>query len=470
MRRERASVLPAISDGIVAALALGLAYWVRFDLKIPRYIPGGEGTAEPRHYLAAAIVIGVTVVVTFLFMGQYRHRRGVQFIDEWLSMLGGLVVAAVVILAMLGLYREGQFGFLYSRTTYLYWVLLAAVLLSLSRFAVRRYVSSQRARRGADRALVVGWGAGADLLVQRMRMFPEYGYRLVGILADEFPAGTEVGGVKVIGRPGELSRVVTNRNVSVVFLALANATQDELLALMDSCRDCAVDFRIVPRMLELLTTQMASDDLAGVPLLQVRHGLDIDESKVIFKRLFDILVGGAGLLLISPLLAVLALAVRFSSPGPILLHQERVGLGGRPFLMHKFRSMREDAEVESGPVWAIEDDPRRTPIGRVLRRLSLDELPQLWNIVVGEMSLVGPRAERHGFVAEFSRSLPRYGDRHSVRPGLGGWAQANDLRGQTPVEERLIYDLYYIENWSLAFDIKIILITLARVWTHKNAY
>ena len=470
MRRERATLLPAISDALMAALALGVAYWVRFGLKLPSYIPGGEGTAEPKHYLVAAIVSAITVVLTFLFMGQYRHRRGVQFIDEWLSMLGGLVVAAVVVLAMLGLYREGQFGFLYSRTTYLYWVIIAAAMLSVSRYAVRRHVSAQRVRQGADRALVVGWGAGADLLVQRMRMFPEYGYRLVGILADEFPTGTEIGGVKVVGRPAELERVVRNRKISVVFLALVDATQDELLGLMDSCRDCEVDFRIVPRMLEILTTQMASDDLAGVPLLQVRHGLDIDESKVVFKRLFDIVVGGTGLLLISPLLGVLALAVRISSPGPILLHQERVGMGGRSFQMHKFRSMRVDAEIDSGPIWAVEDDPRRTRVGRILRRLSLDELPQLWNILVGEMSLVGPRAERPGFVAEFSKSMPRYADRHSARPGLAGWAQANDLRGQTPVEERLIYDLYYIENWSLAFDLKIILITLARVWTHKNAY
>jgi lipopolysaccharide/colanic/teichoic acid biosynthesis glycosyltransferase len=167
---------------------------------------------------------------------------------------------------------------------------------------------------------------------------------------------------------------------------------------------------------------------------------------------------------------LIALLVKASSPGPVILSQERIGMGGRPFRMHKFRSMRTDAEARSGPVWAARDDPRRTGVGRVLRRISFDELPQLWNILVGEMSLVGPRAERPRFVREFTSRLPRYDDRHRVRPGLAGWAQANDLRGQTPVEERLIYDLYYIENWSLAFDLKILLITLFRVWTHKNAY
>ena len=467
---RRGPLISALVDAAVAMAAVFLAYQVRFTLRIPPYIPGGEGTASPNHYAIGAVVAAAILVTTFFLLGIYRRRRGVQFIDEWIQVMGGILMASIAVLAGIGLYREGQFGFTYSRLTFFYWVGALAVLLSFSRYGVRRYIAAERLRKGADRALVVGWGAGADLLVQRIRMFPDYGYRLVGILADELPAGEEVAGVKVLGRPRELERVVRNRNVGVVFLALSNATQDELLQLMDDCKECEVEFRIVPRLLELLTTQMASDELAGVPLLQVRHGLDIDPSKVIFKRLIDLLVGGLGLIAVSPFLALIALAVRVSSPGPVILHQERVGMNGRPFRMHKFRSMREDAEVDTGPVWAAEDDPRRTAVGKLLRRLSLDELPQLWNIVVGEMSLVGPRAERPSFVQEFEKTLPRYGDRLKVRPGLAGWAQANDLRGQTPVEERLIYDLYYIENWSLAFDLKILLITVARVWTHKNAY
>ena len=470
MRRERASVLPAIADALMAALAVAAAYWLRYDgIRVPRFITGGE-VPDLRHYVLATPVVAVAVVLTFFFMGAYRHRRGVQFIDEWLSVMGSTTVAAIVVAAGVGFYREGQFGFQYSRPTFVYWVLCSAVLISAGRYAVRRFIAARHIRRGADRALVVGWGAAADLLVQRIRMFPDYGYRLVGILADELDPGTEVGAVKVLGPVADLERVVRNRNVNTVFLALTDAGQDRLLGLMDSCHECDVDFRIVPSMLEIMTTKISSGELAGVPLLEVRHGLDIDESKVVFKRLFDIIVGTLGLILISPILGVIALLVRSSSPGPILLHQERVGMAGRRFQMHKFRSMRVDAEAVSGPVWAAEHDPRRTAVGRVLRRLSLDELPQLWNIVAGDMSLVGPRAERPNFVAEFSRRMPRYADRLRVRPGLAGWAQANDLRGQTPVEERLIYDLYYIENWSLAFDIKIILLTVARVWTHKNAY
>jgi len=376
----------------------------------------------------------------------------------------------VVGLAIIGLYKAGQFT--YSRLTFFLWTAIAILLIALARFAVRVYQRRLQARGvGAERALVVGWGAAADLLVQRMRMFPDYGYELVGILADNLEPGAQVyGSVHVLGHVSDLARTVRRRSVKVVFLALSDVSQDRVLHLMDSCRDCDVDFRIVPGMLEILTSNITSDELGGVPLLQVRHGLDIDGSAVFLKRGFDVAVAGLGLLLVSPLLGVIALVVKTTSPGPVLIHQERLGMRGKVFRMHKFRSMRVDAEAASGPVWTAEQDPRRTGAGRVLRRLSLDELPQLWNILQGEMSLVGPRAERPKFVKEFSARLPRYEDRHRVRPGLAGWAQANDLRGQTPVEERLIYDLYYIENWSLAFDLKILLITLARVWTHKNAY
>ncbi len=458
--------LRVVADAAMAALALALAYWLRFH-----FLPGGiVESADPGKYRAFSVVMAVTVVSVFALTGVYRNRRGVAFIDELFSVLRGMAGSFVVGLAIIGLYKAGPFT--YSRLTFFLWTAIATLLIALARFAIRSYQRQLQARGvGAERALVVGWGAAADLLVQRMRMFPDYGYELVGILADNLEQGGQVyGSVDVLGRVSDLARTVRGLNVKVVFLALSDVSQDRVLHLMDTCRDCDVDFRIVPGMLEILTSNITSDELGGVPLLQVRHGLDIDGWAVFLKRAFDVAVAGLGLLLISPLLGIIALVVKTTSPGPVLIHQDRLGMRGKVFRMHKFRSMRVDAEAASGPVWAAERDPRRTGAGRVLRRLSLDELPQLWNILQGQMSLVGPRAERPKFVKEFSARLPRYDDRHRVRPGLAGWAQANDLRGQTPVEERLIYDLYYIENWSLAFDLKILLITLARVWTHKNAY
>jgi exopolysaccharide biosynthesis polyprenyl glycosylphosphotransferase len=455
------------SDFVGAAVALLIAYQLRFHV-YPKYIPGGE-PPDPGHYALAAPVAALVVILIFALMGVYRSRRGLQFLDELFSLTGAMLVAALVVYAMIGLYREDRFT--YSRLTFAYWTVAATALIALARWLVRRYQSSQRARGvGVDRAVVVGWGAAADLLVQRLRMFPDYGYRVVGILADRMEPGAEVAGVEVLGGVEEISRVVRKREVDTVFVALSDVAPNRILRLVDCCRDSGIQFRILPGMLELMTTQVTADQIDGIPLLQLRHGLDIQGPKTVIKRGFDIAVAGLVMVLITPLMALIALTVKLTSQGPVLIHQDRVGMRGRVFKTHKFRSMRVGAEVGTGPVWTAPDDVRRTAAGSLLRRLSMDELPQLWNIVKGEMSLVGPRPERPKFVAEFRARLPRYDDRHLVRPGLAGWAQANDLRGQTPVEERLIYDLYYIENWSLAFDIKILLITLARVWTHKNAY
>ncbi len=463
------TAIRVLSDAIMAALAVAFAYWFRYQVigaRIP--LTGGE-VPDPQRYQQAAPLVALVVVVTFWLTGSYRQRRGIEFIDEMFALTGSLAVAAVVVLAAIGLFREPHFEF--SRLVFVIWVIASAVALLISRYLLRRYQASRRARGvGADRALVVGWGAAADLLIQRMRMFPDYGYQLVGLLADQVEPGTELAGVEVLGTVDDLPRIVAAGEADVVFIALTDVSHERLLSLMERCGEDSVDFRIVPSMLEIMTTQVTADQLDGIPLLQFRRGLDIDGPAQAVKRAFDFTLAGLGLVVLSPVMLFIALLVKLTSPGPVLHRQERVGLHGRTFRMLKFRSMRTDAEVRTGPVWASKDDPRRTLIGRVIRRLSLDELPQFWNILVGDMSMVGPRAERPNFVREFTAHNPRYADRLRVRPGLAGWAQANDLRGQTPVEERLIYDLYYIENWSLAFDLKILLITLFRVWTHKNAY
>ncbi|MGA7913352.1 MAG: undecaprenyl-phosphate glucose phosphotransferase [Candidatus Dormiibacterota bacterium] len=451
----------------MAVLAFGMAYWVRFHV-YPKYIPGGEEPA-PVRYLLVSPVVAITVITVFMFMDVYRLQRGTQFVDELFSVVKAMTVAAVVVFAMIGLYRDGQFT--YSRLTFVYWVFAATILILLARYGLRRVrARSWRQGEGIDRVVVVGSGAAADLILQRIRMFPDYGYQVVGVIADDLETGVAFGGTDVLGKSHDLRQIITDRGVNLVFVAATHMSQGDILQLVDSCRECRTDFRIVPSMLEIMTSRVTGDQLDGIPLLQFRHGLDVDAAKATSKRALDLVVAGLGMIIISPVLVLIALLVKLSSSGPILIHQERTGLDERTMVMHKFRTMRANAEAETGPVWATSKDPRRTWIGQVLRRFSLDELPQLWNVFVGEMSLVGPRPERPVFVEDFKSRLERYADRHLVRPGLTGWAQVNDLRGQTAVEERLIYDLYYIENWSLAFDLKIILITLFRVFTHKNAY
>ena len=475
MRRRgaRIALVQAVLDAVAALASLYIAYQLRFTLvpDFPGRFPGTE-PPSPHKYALAAPVLAVIVVLVFFLLGVYRQRRGKDFIDELLALVWGMIVVAVVTLAGVGLYREsGRFGteFQFSRETAVYWIVITGLLVALARYGLRRFIASRRARgMGADRALVVGWSPSADVLVQRIRMFPSYGYRVVGVLTDRTDLGEWAAGVPVLGRIEDLPRILESRGVAVVFVTLDQP--DRTLEVIEDCRTTGVDVRILPGIIQLMTGPVGADQIDGIPLIEVRQGLELAGAKTALKRTFDLVCTGLGMIIVSPVLAVIALLVRVSSPGPVLIHQLRVGKDGRTFLAHKFRSMRDDAEVETGPIWAAPDDPRRTPIGKWLRRLSLDELPQLWNILRGEMSLVGPRAERPEFVKDFSSRLPRYEDRHLVRPGLTGWAQANDLRGHTPIEDRLIYDLYYIENWSLAFDVKIILLTLGRVWTHKNAY
>ena len=455
-------------DGLSVVAAFALAYWLRFHV-YPRYIPGGE-PPSPVHYVLVTPVLLLTVLAVFALFGVYRVRRGALFIDEFFGLVRAWAGAGVVIYAMSALYRESN-GFTYSRLTLAYWLVLGVLVDAAARYAVRRWDAFRRARGiSADRALVIGHGAAADLVITRARMFPDYGYQLCGVVSDVLPAGSEFHGVPVVGAAHELRELVLRHSITVVFVALADVSQDRILHLMDGCDGTGAEFRIVPSMLEIMTTQVAGDTLDGIPLLQLRRGIDIAGPPATTKRIVDAVVALLGLVLLSPLLLLIALLIRISSPGPVLLRQERVGMGGRRLTMLKFRTMRTDAEADSGPVWASPEDPRRTRLGGFLRRFSLDELPQFGNGLKGEMGLVGSWAERPVFVREFSARLPHYADRLRVRPGVTGWAQANDLRGQTPVEERLIYDLYYIENWSLAFDLKILLITLFKVFTHKNAY
>jgi exopolysaccharide biosynthesis polyprenyl glycosylphosphotransferase len=292
-------------------------------------------------------------------------------------------------------------------------------------------------------------------------MFPDFGYELVAVLADESDA---------THRDSAFAEIIDRDGISVVFIALPHVQQERISQLVAANRRPDVQFRVVPTSLEMIASQVEPDQLAGIPLLRIRPALDVTPSQIRYKRLFDIALCALGLVVLSPVMAVIAALIKATSHGPVLIQQERVGLNGRFFEMLKFRSMRVDAERTTGPVWTAAQDARRTIIGRLLRRFSLDELPQLWNVIKGDMSLVGPRPERPVFVDEFGDRLPTYRDRHRVRPGLTGWAQVNDLRGMTSVESRLVYDLFYIERWSLTFDMKIVLTTAFRLFTSKNAY
>lgn len=454
----------AALDAVSVGAAVLLAYNYRFHVdRIP--IPG----SEPPSFLAyvAAMPAVVTIfLLAFALSGVYRIRRGRPFFDELFAIIGASVVAGLMTLAAMSLYR----GFSYSRLVLIYTILVSLVLITLNRVILRQVlIIQQRRGRGTDRVLVVGTGTGSELLIHRMTMFPEYGYRVCGVLDDRLELGARFAGTAVLGRVEELPAQVRQHKIDQVFLALPGANHDQLLHLIKTCDDLQVDFKMLPDIFEIITTRVAADMVDGIPLVGVRRS-QVTGLGLVVKRTFDLVVGVVLLVVLAPVMLLLALAITLTSTGPILYRQERVGKEGKIFTALKFRSMVPNAEAETGPVFTSRDDPRRTPIGRLMRRFSLDEIPQLINIIRAEMSLVGPRPERPFFVERFGAEIPRYLERHQVRPGVTGWAQVNDLRGNSSIADRTIYDLYYIENWSLAFDIKILLLTLGRIFLHSHAY
>jgi len=449
---------------IAAASVLGAyAYRVHLDFINPKARDLLFGPYVPAVPVAVAIYLFALVVNR-----QYRSWRGRTLVDQLLSLYSGLGLAAILILATISLTQTGA---LYSRLTITYSIILCAAAMTLERFVLREYETRLRRRGGGvERVLMIGTGSTSELLIRRMNMFPQYGYLCCGVADDQLDVGDQFAGVHVVGRPDELPRLAEELQISKCFLAMPSARREQLVRLMKLCEDKHIDFRLVPDLLELMSTRADAESIDGLPLIGVRRRRVGVVSRA-GKRLTDVIVAAFGLLVAGPIMLGVAAAIKLTSPGgPVLFRQERIGHRRRPFMVYKFRTMIPNAEAKTGPVVATPGDPRVTPFGKFLRRTSLDELPQLINVLKGDMSLVGPRPQPTFFDKRYSTEVPRYLERQQVRPGLTGWAEVNDLRGAAPIVDRTLYDVYYVENWSLVMDLKIILLTAVRLITHRHAY
>ena len=454
-----------VGDGLAVALGALVGFQYRFYLSgVP--IPGNQ--VPSFHAYAAAIpVVAALWVLTFAFTGRYRVQLGQSFVDEILGSSGSVALFVVVALALEGLYR----GFPYSRLV-LADAAVAALLLFLAERALIRMVQGALLRSGfgGTRVLVVGSGPVADLLLRRLRMFPEYGYQVVGKVATDSESEPGPGaGVPLFGLETGLPRIVVRERADTVLLALSGVGHDRVLELARECLAAGAEVKVVPDVLEIMTSAASTEEVAGLPLVGLRPNRLVGANLWV-KRAFDLTVTLVLSIVALPVVALCALAIAASSPGSPFYRQERLGRDGRLFQVWKLRSMVRNAEHSTGPVMTAVGDQRRIPVGRFVRRYSLDELPQLWNVLVGEMSLVGPRPERPFFARKFEESVPRYRERLQVAPGCTGWAQVNDLRQASSMEERIFYDIYYVENWSLGFDLKILLLTPWRLLFHRHAY
>jgi Undecaprenyl-phosphate glucose phosphotransferase len=465
---DRPNWLPlALIFGDVVAVAVSVlaAYWIRFHVQpVP---PAAGETPDLSAYLLVVPILVLLNAFALSLNRQYTSWRGRSLVDQLFSMYSGIALAGMLILAAMSI---SHIGFQFSRLAFAYFLIISAIVMTVERYALRQYETHLRRQGiGTERVILIGTGMASQMLIRRMTMFPQYGFHVEGVVDGERKTGTQFAGASVLGGVAQLPELIRRHDVHQVFLAIPNASDEELLRLIKLCENEKVEFKLVPDLLALMSSPSADVSIDGLPLIGIRRN-QVHGFSAAVKRSIDIAVSGAGLVVASPVMAVVALSIRLTSRGPVVFAQERIGHYGRKFMVYKFRSMIDDAEAETGPVVAQPGDDRCTPVGRVLRRLSLDELPQLYNVLRGDMSLVGPRPMRPFLVDRYSEQLPRYVERHQVRPGLTGWAEVNDLRGAADIAERALYDLYYVENWSVVLDLKIIVLTALRIFFQRHAY
>jgi exopolysaccharide biosynthesis polyprenyl glycosylphosphotransferase len=470
LRLKAAWLQPVVTLGDLAALSASywLAYWVRFHTlwlgaADPRWI-------DRRHYWYAWPLVLFVFWVTFKWLGLYRGRGSLSIVNEFSALLRGVLFGLLVLSAAAFFYRE----FLYSTKVFLATAGLAMASLLAWRTGIRwLQLRLRRQGIGIARTVLAGSGPTAQRLASRLKANPALGYRVVGFVDDlsapKAKAAARALGAPFLGRLKMLAGACAQAQADCLLVALPAAESSRMSALVIEAAGLGLDLRIVSDLFGVITSPLAVDDIHGIPVFALKEApLDRLNNRLV-KRAFDLACVVPGLIVLSPILALVALAVKLTSRGPVFYAQERVGLDHQPFPMLKFRSMRIDAE-KAGPGWTVKDDPRRTRIGGFLRRTSLDELPQLFNVLKGDMSLVGPRPERPFYVDQFSKSVDRYLQRHSVLPGLSGWAQVHGWRGDTSIEERTAFDLYYVENWSLSLDLLILMKTVLELFEHETAY
>jgi len=460
--------LYVISDALLAAWAFVLAYAIRFESGL---VPVTKGYPPLEQYLHVVPFVAVMTPLAFQLQGIYRLRRGRSRVDDFFAVLIGSILSVVF----------GIGATLYVQTYYLsdldkargayevsqlVWALfigLNVVFTYASREAVRELLERRwRAGVGLKRILIAGNGDLGRLVADRILQRREFGLQVVGFI-DDRAGGDHLGyrGLPLLGTLSEVAEVAHREHVDHLYVALPLDEHAKLLDLVDiTSREC-IDVKVVPDLLQFIAIRARLEDLDGLPIINI-NDVPLQGFNAWLKRASDVILSAGALLVLGIPLAIIAGLVKWTSRGPVFYTQERMGLDGKAFTVYKFRSMYEGAEESTGPIWAREDDPRATPIGRWLRQLDLDELPQFWNVLRGDMSIVGPRPERPFFVEQFKHRIPQYMLRHKVKAGITGWAQVNGWRGNTSLEKRIEYDLYYIENWSVALDLKIMWLTVFR--------
>ena len=458
--------LHVVLDAAIIVISYMLAWYLRFASPFSD-IGENVGVLSARTYFQMLYVIVPGYLLLYYNFNLYTPKRATVHKYEILNIFQANVVGLILLMA--GWYLVAQIHF--SRAMMAYFFVINILLTNVGRSLIRALLQYFREKGyNLKYILLVGYSRAAEEYINRINSNPQWGYVVRGILDDSVPRGTVYKGVKVVGTIENLLYILPENKLDEIAITLSLKDYDDLERIVDICENSGVHTKFIPDYNSMFPSRPYTEDLMGLPVINIRYVPLTNTLNWVAKRVVDVAVSLVGLVIASPVMLAAAAAVGCTSRGPIIFKQERIGLHNKPFKMYKFRTMKVQKQAAEEQAWTTKDDPRVTKVGRFLRRTSIDELPQLFNILRGDMSVVGPRPERPQFVEKFKEEIPRYMVKHQVRPGLTGWAQINGYRGHTSIKRRIEYDIFYIENWTMSFDIKIMFLTIFKGFINKNAY
>lgn len=458
-----------VLDGLVIVTSYVLA-WLLLLLGNRLFSPYKQ-VLGPQYYFAALLIILPTYLLLYGIFHLYAPKRVQERRYEFANICKANLLGVLLFSLALFLAKKNPYFREFSTRMVFYFCAVNIVLETVVRNLLRSMLRSMRSKGyNQKHILLIGYSRAAEGFIDRVRVNPEWGYQVKGILDDTKEWGSGYRGINVIGKVHDLDEILALNSLDEIAITLSISEYANLEEIVASCEKSGVHTKFIPDYNNMIPTRPFIEDLQGLPVVNIRRVPLTDTVNALVKRMVDIFGASVALILFSPVMLVTAVLIKLTAPGPLIYKQERVGLHNRSFHMYKFRSMVVQAPSEEKIKWTTPHDSRVTPVGRFIRKTSIDEMPQFFNVLRGDMSLVGPRPERPLFVEKFKEEIPRYMIKHQVRPGITGWAQVNGYRGDTSITKRIEHDLYYIENWTLGFDFKILFLTIFKGFINKNAY
>lgn len=452
-------------DAVVIALSYMLAWYIRFCTFFPQ--KEGVGVLSMGTYFKVMYFIIPGYLLLYYKSNMYTSKRISGRKHEVYNTIKANTIGVAIVIVMLYIINRRNFASSVIILFYFLNITLETLFRRIIRISLRFF---RKKGYNLKHILLVGYSRAAEEYINRIYANPQWGYVVRGILDDKVPAGTEYRGVKVLGVIENLMVILPLSDLDEIAVTLALEDYGRLEEIVNLCEKSGVHTKFIPDYNSVIPSRPYMEDILGLPVINIRYVPLTNTLNILTKRLLDLFVSLVGIAISSPIMIITALCVGITSSGPIIYKQERVGLHGKKFMMYKFRSMTLQSATVEKTGWTVKNDPRVTKVGKFIRSTSIDELPQLFNVLKGEMSMVGPRPERPQYVDKFREEIPRYMVKHQVRPGITGWAQINGYRGDTSIRKRIEFDLYYIENWTLGFDIKIMFLTIFKGFINKNAY